>query len=364
MSSIDADSLAVAVGRWRTAAMSTAPVDLEACRNTACDVYRAAGLRPPSEVILCGGPQSMVRAWHRTGSRRRVGANVKSVFDEMLVKAAAGARQRAGASLPRLPYRNGAITDLGEAVIEMVVEEARYIGPTIGDRFSRLFRRPNAGEHYDLLDLRYHAFSQHAVSWFPAIECSLQAFPGSPEAEAIRSLMSLVGAAGFVMPHEDVCFLSERHDALHFDDLDRLHRSDGPALSYPDGWALHAWKGVQIPSWLVEPGRGNISIAAVDREQNHRVRRCMIDIMTPERFIRNGGARVHSRDETGVLWQRAWARGDIWAAVEVVNGTPEPDGSRRRYFLQVPGEMETARSAVAWTYGLSDTQYAGLMLRT
>ena len=53
-----------------------------------------------------------------------------------------------------------------------------------------------------------------------------------------------------------------------------------------------------------------------------------------------------------------------WTAVEVVNGTAEADGSRKRYFLRVPSAMRTPREAVAWTYGLTADQYASLKLRT
>jgi hypothetical protein len=53
-----------------------------------------------------------------------------------------------------------------------------------------------------------------------------------------------------------------------------------------------------------------------------------------------------------------------WAAVEVVDGTAGPDGSRKRHFLRVPTTMSSAREAVAWTYGLSPDEYARLELRT
>jgi hypothetical protein len=56
--------------------------------------------------------------------------------------------------------------------------------------------------------------------------------------------------------------------------------------------------------------------------------------------------------------------GDAWAAIEVVNGTPEPDGTRKRYFPQVPPNMLTARSAIAWTCGFTARQYRGLLMRT
>ena len=89
----------------------------------------------------------------------------------------------------------------------------------------------------------------------------------------------------------------------------------------------------------------------------------MIEVMTPERFIALGGATKVAHCEAGTLWRKTWW-GDAWAAVEVVNGTPEPDGSSKHYFLQVPSHMRSARQAVAWTYGMPERQYARLSLRT
>ena len=44
--------------------------------------------------------------------------------------------------------------------------------------------------------------------------------------------------------------------------------------------------------------------------------------------------------------------------VEVLNATPEPDGSRKTYYLRVPPGTRTARAAVAWTFGLAADAYA------
>jgi hypothetical protein len=43
--------------------------------------------------------------------------------------------------------------------------------------------------------------------------------------------------------------------------------------------------------------------------------------------------------------------------VEVVNSTPEPDGTRRTYFLRVPPTVQSAREAVAWTFALDGGAY-------
>src|SRR5262249_33644786 len=98
------------------------------------------------------------------------------------------------------------------------------------------------------------------------------------------------------------------------------------------------------------------------------LRNCMIEIMTPERYVKNGSVARVAEDETGVLWRKSWSFRGVtvgsWCAVEVVKGTPESDGSRRHFFLRVPSSMRTAREAVAWTYGLTEQQYAQLKLRT
>ncbi len=44
--------------------------------------------------------------------------------------------------------------------------------------------------------------------------------------------------------------------------------------------------------------------------------------------------------------------------VEVLNSTPEPDGTRKTYFLRVPPTMRTAREAVAWTFDMDGAAYA------
>ena len=43
--------------------------------------------------------------------------------------------------------------------------------------------------------------------------------------------------------------------------------------------------------------------------------------------------------------------------VEVVNSTPEPDGTSRTYWLRVPPATRTAREGIAWTFGLTEAEY-------
>jgi hypothetical protein len=183
----------------------------------------------------------------------------------------------------------------------------------------------------------------------------------------MQGLWKLAKSAGWIAPYEHTCWISERPAYIRTDARGRLHCADGPALRYPDGWRAYAWKGVWVPAWMIEhPER--ITTTRIDDTLDPIWRNCMIDIMTPERFIKLGLVARVAEDETGILWRKVWTYRGVpagsWTVVEVVNGTTEQDGSRKRFFLRVPSAMRTAREAVAWTYGLTADQYARLELRT
>jgi hypothetical protein len=164
-----------------------------------------------------------------------------------------------------------------------------------------------------------------------------------------------------------MCWIAERPNVLRMDARGRLHCIDGPALRYRDGWSLYAWKGIEVPAWMIEHPEG-ITPRAISDEFDPVQRNTMIDIMTPERFVASGDPICVSKDETGVLWRRRWSHRGVtigsWTALEVMDGTPLADGARRRYVLRVPSHLKTAREAAAWTYGLTAGQYAKLELRT
>jgi hypothetical protein len=229
----------------------------------------------------------------------------------------------------------------------------------------RLFARWLAGyRRTPYADFGVSCWAQHdARSWLAVCEYLHEVCGFHHETRALAGLWQIAANAGWIVPHERVCWVSERHDRLELDQRGRLHNARGPALAYPDGWCHYAWKGVAVPQWVIEHS-DHITPALIDIEPNTFVRLCMIDIMTPERYIATGAAIRSGADASGTLWRKQWWGGDSWAAVEVVNGTPEPDGQRKHYFLQVPPEVRTPSEAVAWTYGLSAEAYGQLSLRT
>jgi Domain of unknown function (DUF6745) len=130
-----------------------------------------------------------------------------------------------------------------------------------------------------------------------------------------------------------------------------LHSWRTPAITWLDGSARWYWRGVELPESLVRELPG-IRAEDVAQLSNAELRRLAVEYMGVEHFLRSAQAERSAQDDFGTLW-RTGIRidGEPFVAVEVVNSTAEPDGSYRRYFLRVPPETETAREAVAWTFG-------------
>jgi hypothetical protein len=339
--------------RWSELRRSTKPVDRGEAEAGVAIAYEAAGLAPPREIIWGSSPREIANLWvaaHDAG-----GENVRSLVVDLVRRKAEAAVDRAiGVAVrtalaeePRLSRVPAFCTSIEEAV----ARDCAGIKPTLRKRLTGLLkfsRRPSLG--FPAASFGFQATASLGVLEYFHDVCGLRR-----QTSALAGLWQVAKNAAWILPNERVCWLSERPTSIKSDSNGRLHAPDGPALSYGDGWAVYAWKGVLVPAWIVDrPERINVrSIAA---SHDPQIRRCMIDILTPQRFIADGGAYRVSQDETGILWRQRW-RWEAWAAVEVVNGTAEPDGTHKHYFLQVPPTVRSAREAVAWTYGLTEQRY-------
>lgn len=176
--------------------------------------------------------------------------------------------------------------------------------------------------------------------------------PGS-----LAGLGRVARAAGWWWPYERVVLLCERPSSLHRDDLGRLHRADGAAVEFPDGFGLHAWHGMPVPAGFGASMAG-LDAERIRREENAELRRVMLEHYGFDRFLTESGATPAHRDATGVLWRVELPDDEPLVMVEVVNSTPEPDGTSRTYFLRVPPWVGTAQQGVAWTFGLDAADYA------
>jgi hypothetical protein len=191
---------------------------------------------------------------------------------------------------------------------------------------------------------------QHDAAWLGAFDDTSADLAG---------LAMVARSAGWWWAFENVAVLSERSVEIHRDNLGRLHRGDGPALSYPDGYALHSWRGMPIPP-EVAAELPTLTIDRIQAETNAEVRRVMLEHFGFDRYLRESGAVKQQSDQYGILWRVDIPGDEPLVMVEVINSTAEPDGSFRTYFLRVPPQTQTARSGVAWTFALTEEEYSPL----
>ena len=118
-------------------------------------------------------------------------------------------------------------------------------------------------------------------------------------------------------------------------------------------WAID---GSRVPRRLVEDP-DSITIDDIRDADNVNVRRIMIDLYGPSRFLRDSGSQMIHKDEYGELYQQDIPGDEPLTMVCVTNATVESDGTFRRYFLRVPPDMRTAQEAVAWTFGMEQREY-------
>lgn len=303
--------------------------------------YRAAGL-PPPQIVWCSGPVQLAHVW--AGVVAAAGDNVRRSVVELpcrrgLRRIAELGRDKAG--LVRTLFGGERNRVVSAAVQEAIIDEAGSARPKLlawlnrprPSGSARVGRRPSfaeagSGPH----DLCCAALAAHLV----------EALDGEADA-GLRGMRMIAANAGWLVPHEGVCWLSPRPDVLGADPQGRLHCATGPALRYADGWALFAWKGTPLPAWMILRPQC-ITLRWIDAQIDPRIRHSMIDIITPERFIAAGGADRAASDASGTLWKRRWThRGTIidgWAALETAE-------ARRRYW-PVPADLETPREACAW----------------
>ncbi|MFI6277744.1 DUF6745 domain-containing protein [Streptomyces sp. NPDC050988] len=205
---------------------------------------------------------------------------------------------------------------------------------------------------------RVHGQWATQLGWFDAYRrLELVRYPGS--IERIMDLLTITArSCGSWWPSERLCVAVERPARLKVDlprpRTARPHCADGPAVAWRDGSELYAWRGIPVSERLI---KGNLSAADWLAESNSEVRRAMAERMGYEWLLDSANAKKIATDEYGTLWRITERYEEDIVLVDLVNSTPEPDGSFKRYVLRVPPDQTVPRDAIGWTFGLPPGAY-------
>ena len=187
----------------------------------------------------------------------------------------------------------------------------------------------------------------HRLAYFTFLD----AIDGCVGFETLSGLAELCKTAGSVMPCENICFVSERHSALKLNERGQLHCADGPAFSYADGYAVYRWNGVAYPyAWATTKPTPAEALKWPNLEQR-RIACEMIGWSTILRELKTVLIDKDNDPEIGTLISVTIPDIGREKFLRVKCGTG------RGFVIPVPPEMQTARQANAWTWGLEPEEY-------
>ena len=158
-------------------------------------------------------------------------------------------------------------------------------------------------------------------------------------------------------PFEKLCIVCDRPSSLALDGQGRLHNESGPAMAFSDGYSLYAIHGVSLPEYVIMHPE-EITPAKILDQENAEVQRVMIERFGgDDRFVAESGLQPVQKDKYGELYRVEFKNGDEpLVMVHVIDASTE-----RSYWLGVPANMQTAHQAVAWTFGLTPSEYDPLV---
>lgn len=277
--------------RWIEIGLSTEPADFDVATEAALKAYQLANLKRPMVILRMSSPYgatlggALAWAMLRQLGNPQVGSQVESQVESQVGSAAWN-------------HRGGALWGAGWCA--------------------------------------YIAFMRDVLGWSNKV------------LERHQIDEDLARSCGWVWWHENVLAISDRPSVVNRDDRGRLHCETGPSIAYRDGWTLHHWHGVAVPADVIERP-ASITVARIRAEENAEVRRCMIERYGYDRYCADAGLQIVDQCPAdhpmiGLRTARLWRDGDL-CLVDLLNSTPESDGTVRRYVIPVDPNAYDGRAS-------------------
>lgn len=143
----------------------------------------------------------------------------------------------------------------------------------------------------DIYDIFSHiCYGQHESSWLFVYDYCLNVL-GIKECKIIEPHMEIAKNCGWWLPFEDLVIVSEKPSKIYFKG-DILHREEGAAIEYGDGFKVYALNDVHMPKEIVETSKEDIEVTSIIKEKNVEIRKEIVRKIGIERIMEEFGAKV------------------------------------------------------------------------
>jgi hypothetical protein len=333
--------------KWVAVALKTGVGDRREIHQACIELYKTAGLEPPS-VVIVPDPIIMANAagaaawiWHQRSEGKNDPVcltNIPNTVGDMVLQAVQGAINGYSGSLCVVQPTLGKVAqNAPKQALDACREIAGEGGVECATNWRDMFQAGNLGA----------SWIAYLTAYRDVLGMNL------PEAEKFAAYERLAMVSGFRMVHDKFAIICDLPEIIAKDDQNLPHSTTGPSHLWRSGWALYHVHGVRVPEYVIMHPE-QITVDDIEGEENAEVRRIKIDRYGPERFIRDSGARVV--DERPDDFKFVGLRGakllvkDIdddepMVYVDLLNSTPEPDGTVKRYLLRVDPNAYNGRAA-------------------
>lgn len=375
--------------KWMGIGLATAAADREAAERGIFEAYRAAGLKPP-RIVWCGSPLAMALSRAivlvRPSNRRadRVWSGLRASLDaadwpafRQSVEDCAVACQgidpgeclKDSVSIwardhARAAVRKSVDTELWQcAGAKLAAPIRRRVTAGV---WANLGRGIWGGVRGSVADnawggfrasvrdaVRHSVPGQHDAGWLGFYDFFGRAMGLGAETRVLRCQTQIAASAGWWLPHERLCWVSERPRFIAQDEDGLLHNPRGPAIDFRDGWSLHAWRGTLVPrAWIEDPA--SLTPETALTYPNVDQRRAACEILGWDIVLDRLNARTIERDDDPSIGELVDVDIPEIGRERFLRVTC---GTGRRFALPVPPHVTTALEANAWTYGLDADAY-------
>lgn len=373
---------------WHEHALSTQPADFPAAEAAITRLYQLAGVNPPQRFVRVSSTASAnVAIWllstnHgetfkelEAQARQSVDMDGRYLMDPPTPQGPTAAVDAAlGTSLYSHPYPEGNWTRMVQDKLNELFAthyKVRQL-PTLQDTVGQFLRDSDMSPSYHYFAASLDA---HWLGFYETLRGMGLKFTDEAKNQ-LTEWIALVKSCAWWWPYSEVCVVSDRPSQLHVETqpgstMLRLHNSTGPAIEYRDGWKKYVWHGTPVPESLIEEGW---SVTQIMNERNTEVRRCAIELMGWDKFIKEADLKlIDEKDDPGNpgfkigLYELSRELRSMYEEPARIllctNGTVERDGTRRRFGLVTPAHHTNALVAAAELYDVPVEVYAKMQHR-
>ena len=194
-------------------------------------------------------------------------------------------------------------------------------------------------------------YGQHDAAWIAWCDYFREVCGLRRETDCLRGLTLLAQSAGWALPYEKICWVSERHNILRRDAQGQPHCSTGHAIEYPDGWGVYAWHGVRVPERVILAPEA-YTADEIKAERNTEVVRALAERLGWRTFLQRLGTDVVDSwcdPVTGLDYALHQAHVGVATGRWIEKESPETkQGTRPHYIEPVPADLTTAQAARKW----------------